>query len=148
MTMLLERSMTTTTDAAATWATAGPWTAGRMRMSTDTAERRRGLRVRQVRPVKLLDVTAGRTVVGQTLDVSATGLRIELPNIGAGGDAGGVRVGEVLGIHVGLSRIGERLANRRQMIPVRVVWVSRSDHGPTRAGVEFATAIGAQRDAA
>jgi hypothetical protein len=140
MTMLLERSMTTTTDAAATWATAGPWTAGRMRMSTDTAERRRGLRV--------LDVTAGRTVVGQTLDVSATGLRIELPNIGAGGDAGGVRVGEVLGIHVGLSRIGERLANRRQMIPVRVVWVSRSDHGPTRAGVEFATAIGAQRDAA
>ena len=83
-------------------------------------------------------------MVGQTLDVSTTGLRIELPA------ATGLRVGDVLGIHVGLSRVGERLANRRGMVPVRIVWV---DHeagrdGHVLAGVEYAATIDAQRDAA
>ena len=116
-----------------------------MRLATDTAERRRGLRVAQARPVKVLDAIGGRTLVGETVDVSATGLRVQLPA------EAGLRVGEVLGIHVGLSRIGERLANRRQMIPVRIVWVGKPDsrrRGTVQAGVEFATGIGAQLDAA
>jgi hypothetical protein len=61
-----------------------------------------------------------------------------------------VRGGETLSIHVGLSSSGNSLANRRQMIPARVVWVSRAN--PRRktimAGVEFAASIGAQLDAA
>ena len=156
MAMLLEqptawarsRARTTATRSiAATSAptsTNGGGSACRMRLSTDTSERRRGLRVRQARPVKLLDMAKGRTVAGQTLDVSATGLRVELP---AGS---GLRVGEVLGIHVGLSRIGERLANRREMVPVRVVWIDRDGgrDGFLTAGVEFSASIGAQRDAA
>ena len=144
--MLMQQSMTATTWT--TGASSASWgaQARRMRLATDTAERRRGLRVAQARPVKVLDAIGGRTLVGQTVDVSATGLRVQLPAEAA------LRVGEVLGIHVGLSRIGERLANRRQMIPVRVVWVSRpGGNGKGTgvvAGVEFATAIGAQLDAA
>jgi hypothetical protein len=72
-------------------------------------------------------------------------LRVQLPT------NGGLRVGEVLGIHVGLSRIGEKLANRRQLIPVRVVWVGKPDalrKGAVVAGVEYVAGIGAQLDAA
>ena len=145
MTMLMEQptAWTRTTTAVVT-AAEPPVTFGRMRLASDSAERRRGLRVRQARPVKLLDAVAGRTVAGQTMDVSVTGMRVELP-AGAG-----LRVGEVLGVHVGLSRIGERLANRRQMVPVRVVWLDRDGgrDGFMVAGVEFATGIAAQRDAA
>ena len=148
--MLQMTTATTATSGATAWATAASRgatftaQASRMRLATDTAERRRGLRVAQLRPVKMLDMAAGRTVAGQTLDVSATGLRVELP-------AGtGLRIGSVLGIHVGLSRIGERLANRRQMIPVRVVWIDHDAGRPGHlvAGVEFATGISSQRDAA
>ena len=106
------------------------------------AERRRGLRVSQARPVKVLDAVGGRTLVGETVDVSATGLRVHLPAEAY------LRVGEFLGINVGLSRIGERLANRRQLVPVRVVWVRKTDGKDVVAGVEFATGIGAQLDAA
>jgi hypothetical protein len=54
---------------------------------------------------------------------------------------------------VGLSRKGESLANRRQMIPARVVWVrrapSREDRpGTVEAGVEFLSGISALLDAA
>jgi hypothetical protein len=62
-----------------------------------------------------------------------------------------VRPGETLSIHVGLSHRGETLANRRQMIPVRVVWVNRNGAGATgklEAGVEFLANIAARRDAA
>ncbi len=141
--MLLQQTTTTwgNQSNAASWGSK----AKRMRLATDTAERRRGLRVAQARPVKVLDAIGGRTLVGETIDVSATGLRVQLPANAA------LRVGEVLGIHVGLSRIGEKLANRRQMIPVRVVWVGKPDarrEGSLVAGVEFATGIGAQLDAA
>ncbi|HLL88744.1 MAG TPA: hypothetical protein VK324_05535, partial [Tepidisphaeraceae bacterium] len=43
------------------------------------SERRRGLRIRQARPVKVFEPTACRYFGGQTCDVSATGLRLELP---------------------------------------------------------------------
>jgi hypothetical protein len=114
--------------------------------NSDTiSERRRGLRVRQHRPVKVFEPLGARYFGGQTEDVSATGLRIELPAYAA------VRPGETLSIHVGLSHRGETLANRRQMIPVRVVWVNRDAGGATgrlEAGVEFMANIAARRDAA
>jgi hypothetical protein len=111
---------------------------------TDGSERRRGLRIAQNRPVKVLDTLGGKYFGGQTHDVSATGLRIELPAHAS------VRMGETLSIHVGLSADGSSLANRRQMIPARVVWVSRAFPGrkTLTAGVEFAASIGAQLDAA
>ena len=108
-------------------------------------ERRRGLRVRQNRPVKVFEPLGSRYFGGQTGDISSTGLRIELPAYAA------VRAGETLSIHVGLSRKGETLANRRQMIPVRVVWVNRDAAGTSgklQAGVEFLANIAARRDAA
>ena len=110
----------------------------------DGSERRRGLRIAQIRPVKVLDSLGGKYFGGQTHDVSSTGLRIELPAHAT------VRCGETLSIHVGLSSTGHSLANRRQMIPARVVWVSRAAAGrkTMTAGVEFATSIGAQLDAA
>jgi len=111
---------------------------------TDGAERRRGLRIAQHRPVKVLDTLGGKYFGGQTQDISSTGLRIELPAHAT------VRTGETLSIHVGLSADGSSLANRRQMIPARVVWVNRAIAGrkTIMAGVEFASSIGAQLDAA
>jgi hypothetical protein len=110
----------------------------------DGAERRRGLRIAQSRPVKVLDTLGGKYFGGQTHDISSTGLRIELPAHAT------VRMGETLSIHVGLSADGSSLANRRQMIPARVVWISRAVAGrqTMTAGVEFAASIGAQLDAA
>ena len=110
-------------------------------------ERRRGLRVRQHRPVKIYEPLTGRFFGGQTEDVSATGLRVELPAFAT------VREGETLSIHVGLSSRGQTLANRRHMIPAKVVWVrrsrSRADRpGTIEAGVEFSSGISALLDAA
>jgi hypothetical protein len=106
-------------------------------------ERRRGLRIHQARPVKIFEHTASRYFGGQTHDISATGLRLELPASAA------VRPGKLLSIHVGLSLAGSALANRRQMIPARVVWVDRSSgDGKLTAGVEFLASIAAHLDAA
>ncbi|CAN5368495.1 hypothetical protein BH09PLA1_BH09PLA1_29050 [soil metagenome] len=115
----------------------------------DGAERRRGLRIAQARPVKVFEHTSSRYFPGETLDVSATGLRIELPV------SAPVRAGKLLSIHVGLSTTGESLANRRQMIPARVIWIDRSSrpsdgkNGNTMtAGIEFLASIAAHLDAA
>lgn len=108
-------------------------------------ERRRGLRIRQKRPVKVFDSAAAKYFGGQTGDISATGLRIELPCYAP------VEPGDTLCIHVGLNRKGESLANRRQMIPARVVWVNRADRriaGRLEAGIEFLSSIAAHLDAA
>ena len=109
-----------------------------------TGERRRGLRIRQQRPVKVFEHTASRYFGGRTEDVSATGLRLELPLWAP------VQTGQMLSIHVGLSQKGEALANRRQMIPARVVWVRRGrGRGATiEAGIEFLAGIAARLDAA
>jgi hypothetical protein len=101
--------------------------------------------VRQHRPVKVFEPVGSRYFGGQTEDVSSTGLRVELPAYAP------VRPGETLSIHVGLSSRGESLANRRQMIPVRVVWVNRhaaASGGKLEVGLEFLSNIAARRDAA
>ena len=111
----------------------------------ENLERRRGLRIRQNRPVKIYDPAAGRYFGGQTEDISSTGLRIELPAWAA------VRAGETLNVHVGLSSSGQSLANRRQMMPARIVWVDRRNsvrRGRLEAGVEFLASIAAHLDAA
>ena len=111
----------------------------------DGVERRRGLRIRDQRPVKIFDAAAARYFGGQTEDISATGLRIELPSFAP------VRVGDTLCIHVGLNSNGQSLANRRNMLQARVVWVNRGDHrinGRLEAGIEFLAGIAAHRDAA
>jgi hypothetical protein len=107
-------------------------------------ERRRGLRIRQNRPIKVYEPTTSRYFGGQTEDISATGLRVELPAYAP------VRVGEVLNIHVGLSQSGQSLANRRSMVPARVVWVNRARRidGKLETGVEFLSSIAAHLDAA
>lgn len=108
-------------------------------------ERRRGLRIAQSRPVKVFEPSSARYIPGQTQDVSATGLRIELPV------SSPVIEGKLLTIHVGLSNVGQSLANRRQMIPARVVWIDRSRASESRtmtAGLEFLASIAAHLDAA
>ncbi len=114
-------------------------------VSDDGAERRRGLRIRQLRPIKVLEPTSSRYFGGQTEDISSTGLRIELPA------SMPVRPGTVLSVHIGANTEGQALANRRQMIPAKVVWVDRRskfDHGRLDAGIEFLASIAAHLDAA
>jgi hypothetical protein len=106
------------------------------------AERRRGLRIAQHRPIKVYEPSSTRFIGGQTRDVSTTGLRIEMPV------SASVNVGKLLSIHVGLSNHGESLANRRQMLPARVVWVNRKAGKHLTAGVEFLSSIAAHLDAA
>ena len=109
------------------------------------SDRRRGIRVRQHRPIKVFEPSGRRFFGGQTLDVSSTGLRIELPLWAPVGP------GSPLHVHVGMSDHGSSLANRRQMIPARVVWVDRSADEQSStlfAGVEFTSAITAHLDAA
>jgi hypothetical protein len=108
-------------------------------------ERRRGLRIAQNRPIKVYEPTIARYFGGQTHDVSATGLRIELPM------SSPVQRGKLLSIHVGIGDSGQPLANRRSMIPARVVWIDRDvtrTDGRMSAGVEFLASIAAHLDAA
>ena len=130
-------------DARSVMTTTGATDDERRERSSRGAERRRGLRIHQARPVKVFEHAASRYFGGQTHDISATGLRLELPSSAA------VRPGKLLSIHVGLSANGSSLANRRQMIPARVVWVSRAaGDAKLMAGVEFLASIAAHLDAA
>jgi c-di-GMP-binding flagellar brake protein YcgR len=113
--------------------------------SAEGAERRRGFRIQQTRPIKVFESTSGKYFGGQTQDISSTGLRIELPASMA------FREGKIVSVHVGLSTQGQPLANRRQMIPARIVWVDRPTNTSARmmsAGIEFMASIAAELDAA
>jgi len=111
----------------------------------DESDRRRGLRIQQLRPIKIYEPTSNRFVGGQTLDISATGLRIELPA------STPVREGSPVHIHVGLNQHGQSLANRRQMMQARIVWVDRDwniRHPRLTCGIELQPTIAAHLDAA
>ena len=113
--------------------------------SATPAERRRGLRIRRDHPVKIFAPSANRYIPGQTRDVSATGLRISLPA------SAPLLPGQHLSIHVGLGSTGSPLANRRQMLPARIVWIDRvpaSDARTVTAGIEFVATLAAHLDAA
>ena len=112
---------------------------------TSGSERRRGLRIQQHRPVKVYDPLSCRYIGGQTEDISATGLRISIPFNTY------IRPGTILNVHVGLSEGGQPLANRRGMMPAKVVWTEHPTDGPMgflQAGVEFTASIAAHLDAA
>jgi hypothetical protein len=103
------------------------------------SERRRGLRIRQNRPVKVFDPATAKYVAGHTEDVSTTGLRLELPI------SSPVAEGRLVHVHVGTSNGPEGLAQRRGMMPARIVWIDRShgDAGRMTAGVELVTRVAA-----
>jgi hypothetical protein len=69
-------------------------------------------------------------------------LRIELPASAA------VRPGNIVNVHVGLNESGQTLANRKGMIPAKIVWIDRSDRTRVTAGIEFIASIAAHLDAA
>src|SRR5437763_15367746 len=96
-----------------------------LELNIENSERRRGLRIRQARPVKVYDAAGARYFGGRTEDISATGLRIELP---ASAD---LRPREALNVHVGLKRGESVLATRRETLPARAVWV---EHGAGMVG--------------
>jgi hypothetical protein len=113
--------------------------------SPNPSERRRGLRIRQNRPIKIFEPTTQRYYGGQTEDLSATGLRIELPLNTP------MRPGRIVNVHVGLGRYGECLANRRKMMPARIIWVNREPDlttGLLTAGIEFIANLAVHLDAA
>ena len=108
-------------------------------------ERRRGLRIRQSRPIKVFEPTLGRYFGGQTEDISSTGLRLELPL------STPILPGRRLEIHVGQNTSGESLAIRRQMIMARIIWIDSATtaaRGRLVAGVQFLSSMAAQVDAA
>jgi hypothetical protein len=113
--------------------------------SGDGSERRRGLRIQSARPIKVFEPGAARYFGGQTQDISSTGLRLEVAA------SMPLREGKIVSVHVGLNEKGQTLANRRNMIPARVVWVDRSGGNSNRTvsiGIEFLASIAAQQDAA
>jgi hypothetical protein len=114
-----------------------------MEMSAAVAERRRGLRIRQARPIRVYEPSGARYFGGQTEDISATGLRIELPA------SVQLHPGKVVSIHVGMNRDGSILPNRKHMMPARVVWIDRAIAAEFAVvGVEFMASIAAHLDAA
>jgi len=83
-------------------------------------ERRRGLRIRQERPVKVYEPRTSRYFPGQTADISASGLRLTLPL------STPIIPGATLCLHVSSSHSNCTFASRRQMIEARVIWTTRS----------------------
>lgn len=99
----------------------------------EAKERRRGIRVPQHRPIKLLEPASGRYFGGRTRDVSPVGLQLELPAWTP------IAPGRVVSLALGHDGPTE-LASRRTMTSARVVWVRplQADTGPTVvAGLEF-----------
>ncbi len=118
-----------------------------MQMMTDTSaattgtnghDRRRGLRIGQLRPVKVYIPSAGRYIAGRTRDVSAAGLQLELPR------GTPLQSGRLLSVYLGSDHDGGTLAHREQMMPARVVWVRSDGQMPTMAGVELLAAVAVQ----
>jgi PilZ domain len=98
-------------------------------------ERRAGARVKIARPIKVIELGTGRHFAGRSRDVSAAGMRLEIPV------SNSVREGDTIQVDVGsLSGIGP-LAYRPRIIPARIVWVRREQkllRPLLTAGVEFA----------
>ena len=108
-------------------------------------ERRRGLRIRQQRPVKLFEPSAARYYGGRTEDISAGGLRVELPA------STPLMAGKLVNVHIGLRDEDVGFASRRAMLPARVIWIDRGSKaasGRLLAGVQLIARAAAAMDAA
>ena len=104
----------------------------------NSTERRRGLRIKQSRPVKLYEPRTSRYFPGQTADISATGLRLSLPLPTP------IIAGNILCLHVGSN---SPFASRRQMIEAKVIWMDRTDTH-LLAGLELLPTAAIQSSAA
>jgi len=119
--------------------------ASQHRQDSPRPERRRGLRIRQARPIKVFEPALGRYFGGETRDISSTGLRVELPL------STPILPGRHLEVHVGQDYAGQTLAIRRQMLPARIIWIDRCAGrraGRLVAGIQFLASMAAQVDAA
>ncbi len=99
-------------------------------------ERRRGLRIAQNRSVKVYEPSASRFLAGKTRNISSTGLQLEFPGFVQ------LSPGRIVNIHIGIDDRGYALANRRNMVMARVVWVKPETVMKTEivlAGVEYLT---------
>lgn len=96
-------------------------------------DRRRAPRISQQRPVRVYEPAASRFFVGQTLNVSSTGLQVEFPPFVQ------LPPGRLINVHIGIEEGGQPLANRRSMVPARVVWSESTTKGRecVRVGLEF-----------
>jgi hypothetical protein len=101
-------------------------------------ERRRGLRIKQERPVKLYEPRTSRYYPGQTADISASGLRLSLPLYTP------LTPGHTLCLHIASN---SSFASKRQMIEAKVIWMRRTeDH--LLAGLELLPMAAIQSHAA
>jgi len=98
-------------------------------------ERRRGGgRVRIARPVRVVEPHGGRHLAGRSRDVSASGMRVELPFTNA------VEAGDTVSVHVGTLAGAGPLRGHRSTLEARVVWVRRDTRmlrPLVTAGLEF-----------
>jgi hypothetical protein len=108
----------------------------------NNGERRRGLRIRQARPIKLFDPSAARFAAGRTCDISADGLRIELPILAP------VYAEQIVYVHISESCDGHAQATQKQLVPAKIIWVDRTRRDALTAGIELLTNISVHRDAA
>lgn len=103
-------------------------------------ERRRGVRVRIVRPVRVFEPESGRTLAAKTRDISSSGAKLEMPI------AAGMQPGQVVEIDVGAFNGLGSLTHRRQHLSAKIVWVSRDSRlvrPMLTAGLEFCVELDA-----
>jgi hypothetical protein len=103
-------------------------------------DRRRAPRVEQARPVKVYEPAASRFFGGRTRNVSSTGIQVEFPSFVQ------LRPGRLVNVHIGIHEGGQPLANRRSMVPARVVWMNADPNadGTLVVGLEFLTFVSAR----
>lgn len=97
-------------------------------------ERRGATRIRISRPVRVIDLSICRHAAGRSRDISATGMRVEIPATNA------IQVGDTIHVDVGTLSGAGPLAGRPRVIPGRIVWIQREAkmvRPMLTAGVEF-----------
>jgi len=107
--------------------------------AANLAERRRGLRIKQTRPVKVYEPRTSRYFPGQTADISLNGLRLTLPL------STPIIPGNTLSLHI--ANAGSPLASRRQMLEAKVIWLQRNST-QLMAGLELLSTAAIQTAAA
>lgn len=107
--------------------------------STNPIERRRGLRIKQERPLKIYEPRSSRYYPGQTADISLSGLRVTLPNFTP------LIPGSTLCLHI--AHATSALASKHQMIQAKVIWTQR-DETQLTAGLELVSTAAIQASAA
>jgi hypothetical protein len=111
---------------------------GRLSPPATNSERRRGLRIKQQRPVKVYEPRTSRYYPGQTADISASGLRLTLPL------STPIIAGNTISLHIASSC---SFASRRHMVDARVIWTDRND-SEVMVGLELLSTAAIQSNAA